>query len=239
MSVPELSGGSWVPRLRTHEPTWPALLRSAASTVALDSDMLNRVERVGREGTRSCAHPQRLDTQSDLCRLEATLGDNQHPAGRIPVPHRTDPGVGSMTAVNAKGESAVGRERVFYLMPEALAAFRGLRTRAMSAGFSQDLFVLTSAYRSATRQTELAAQARAQYGNKEAGTWVAQDKSEHITGRAFDLNLGIENTGANAKCGAFEALESYRWLRRNAADFGLNAYSAEPWHWSYNVLPRK
>jgi LAS superfamily LD-carboxypeptidase LdcB len=97
--------------------------------------------------------------------------------------------------------------------------------------------VLTSAYRSAARQAALAADAVTKYGNKEAATWVAQGRSEHITGRAFDLYLGIDNTGENAKAGKFNGLSAFIWLKANAADFGLNAYNIEPWHWSYNVSP--
>ena len=66
--------------------------------------------------------------------------------------------------------------------------------------------------------------------------WVAQGRSEHITGNAFDLNLGIRNSRANAEAGLFDGLATYRWLRDNAANYGLNPYGREPWHWSYNVV---
>ena len=33
-----------------------------------------------------------------------------------------------------------------------------------------------------------------------------------------------------------EPLTAFRHIRDNAADFGLNPYVAEPWHWSYNVV---
>ena len=159
------------------------------------------------------------------------------PAGRIPVPERSDPGADTLTGVNRYGEDAARGERVFRLTAEALAAFQALRAAALEAGHDRELFTLTSAYRSAGRQAELAQAARERYGSAEAAAkWVAQGVSEHVTGRAFDLNLGIGNSSENAKDGAFEHLESYIWMRDHAAEYGLNAYSAEPWHWSYNVV---
>lgn len=139
--------------------------------------------------------------------------------------------------INSRGEVPTSGERVFQLTQEAMDAFRGLRKRALAAGFRKELFVLTSAYRSAARQAALAADAVTKYGNKEAATWVAQGRSEHITGRAFDLYLGIDNTGENAKAGKFNGLSTFIWLKANASDFGLNAYSVEPWHWSHNMSP--
>jgi LAS superfamily LD-carboxypeptidase LdcB len=158
------------------------------------------------------------------------------PAGRIPIEDRVDPGQSTLVAINRYGETASGTQRVFYLTPDALAAFRGLRARALAEGFNAELFSLTSAYRSAVRQAQLAAVARAQYGSG-ASKWVAQTRSEHVTGRAFDLDLGIENSSANAKSRAFSSRAAFRWLIGNAADFGLNPYPEEPWHWSYNVVP--
>ena len=157
------------------------------------------------------------------------------PGGRIPVSERVDPGAAGLLNIDRYGEDPKPHERVFKLTPEALAAFRGLRGAAMAAGFNKELFTLTSAYRSAGHQAELARGARRKYGNRgSAGRWVAQGKSEHITGRAFDLNLGISNSSENAKSGAFEHVKAYEWLKVNAPFFGLSPYSEEPWHWSYN-----
>jgi LAS superfamily LD-carboxypeptidase LdcB len=79
---------------------------------------------------------------------------------------------------------------------------------------------------------------------KAAGTWVAQDRSEHITGRTFDLRLGLKNSSENAKARAFDNLPQYKWLKANAHQFGLNPYpyldakhAGEPWHWSFNAKP--
>jgi LAS superfamily LD-carboxypeptidase LdcB len=157
------------------------------------------------------------------------------PAGRIPIAERTDPGVASLVAVNRYGDALRPGDRVFHLRADALAAFQGLRAKALTFGHGRELFTLTSAYRSAGRQAKIAADARLKHG-KDAGTWVAQNRSEHITGRAFDLNLGLDNSSENAQSKAFNALPAYQWLRSNAADFGLNSYDAEPWHWSYNIM---
>ena len=165
----------------------------------------------------------------------STLGPPR-PAGRIPIKDRIDPGPGALVSVNERGEPPVGKERVFQLTQPTLDAFRALRARALAAGVRADLFVLTSAYRSAVYQAQLAADAVTKYGTREqASTWVAQGRSEHITGRAIDLNLGLANTSENAKAGNFNGMPAYIWLKDNAADFGFNPYSDEPWHWSYNV----
>jgi hypothetical protein len=156
------------------------------------------------------------------------------PAGRIPVDQRVDPGLAALLPINKYGEAPSKGKRVFHLTAATLSAFRALRTQAAADGIDREMLTLTSAYRSADRQAELAKQARNQYGAG-AGKWVAQDRSEHITGCAFDVNLGIENSSANARAGNFASIPAYRWLVANAGDFGLNAYAAEPWHWSYNV----
>jgi hypothetical protein len=160
------------------------------------------------------------------------------PGGRIPLAGRIDPGARRLIGVDRYGDDPKG-ERVFQLTAGALAAFRGLRSAAIAAGFGGELFTLTSAYRSSKRQATLAEAARLKYGSARAASrWVAQGVSEHITGRAFDLNLGIANNSANAHSGAFEKLPAYQWLKQNAPYFGLTPYAAEPWHWSHNPVDR-
>jgi len=158
------------------------------------------------------------------------------PAGRIRLDERVDPNPAKLVSINKYGDPVSPGQRLFQLTQEALDAFRALRTAALAAGFNKELFTLTSAYRSSVRQAQLAAAARAQYGAG-AGKWVAQTRSEHITGRAFDLNLGIDNTSSNAKAQLFAHTSAFQWLRTNAASYGLNPYYEEPWHWSYNVKP--
>jgi LAS superfamily LD-carboxypeptidase LdcB len=112
----------------------------------------------------------------------------------------------------------------------------------MAAGFASELFTLTSAYRSSSKQARLSATARGKYGSRENAKVFVAEKSEHITGRAMDLNLGISNSGANALARRFDDLPEYQWLKENAAQFGFNPYAysdgthpGEPWHWSYNT----
>jgi LAS superfamily LD-carboxypeptidase LdcB len=156
------------------------------------------------------------------------------PAGRIPLNERCDPDPAELVSINKYGDSVASGQRVFQLTKTALDAFRALRTAACAAGFDRELFTLTSAYRSSLRQAQLAAAARLQYGAG-ASKWVAQTRSEHITGRAFDLNLGLDNTSTNAKSQLFSHTKAFQWLKANAANYGLNPYYEEPWHWSYNV----
>jgi LAS superfamily LD-carboxypeptidase LdcB len=171
------------------------------------------------------------------------------PAGRIPISERTDPGLDSLERVDKYGMPHLSHEqgRVFYLNRSAAESLRALRAAAAEAGLdTTTVFTLTSAHRSSDRQATLAAAARERYGNEErARVFVAQGHSEHITGRAVDLNLGIQNSGDNATARAFDALPAYRWLNANAHRFGLNPYPyaspshpGEPWHWSYNVRER-
>jgi hypothetical protein len=166
------------------------------------------------------------------------------PAGRIPVADRVDPGVESLEAIDVYGNPYLTRAqgRLFRLEPRTAASFRALRAAAMAAGFDSELFTLTSDYRSSHKQAGLSARARQQYGSREAARIFVAERSEHITGRAMDLNLGISNSGSNALARRFDGLPQYQWLKENAARFGLNPYAyrdethpGEPWHWSYNT----
>jgi hypothetical protein len=166
------------------------------------------------------------------------------PAGRIPLADRVDPGIESLERIDMYGAPYLSRTqgRLFRLTPRAAASFRALRAAAMAAGFDSDFCTLTSDYRSSHKQAGLSSRARTQYGSVEAARIFVAEKSEHITGRAFDLNLGISNSGANALARNFDELPQYQWLKENAAKFGLNPYAysnathpGEPWHWSYNV----
>ena len=169
------------------------------------------------------------------------------PAGRIPLDERLDPGQAMLENVDRYGEPHLSKEQgeIHQLTRRAAESLRALRAAAKAAGFDTELFSLTSAYRSAKRQAKLAAAARKKHGDKKAaGTWVAQDRSEHITGRTFDLRLGLKNSSENAKARAFDNLPQYKWLKANAHQFGLNPYPyidakhpGEPWHWSFNAKP--
>lgn len=155
------------------------------------------------------------------------------PAGRIPVAERIAPDSADLVRMNKYGEAPTRGQRIFELQRDAAQAFRTLRTAAGEAGFNKELFTLTSAYRDQSRQDSLAKNADSKHG-AEARTWTAK-RSEHLTGRAIDLNLGIGNSSENALSGAFNSLPAFQWLQKNASSFGLNPYPVEPWHWSYNV----
>jgi LAS superfamily LD-carboxypeptidase LdcB len=120
------------------------------------------------------------------------------------------------------------------------SAFKALRQAAQKAGFPKDAFSLKSALRSQKRQEEIKASAAPRHpGSKDESRWVAQGKSEYLTGRTVDLNLDkkITNSRENARAGKFANLETYKWLKENAGKFGFNPYRREPWHWAYNVRP--
>jgi LAS superfamily LD-carboxypeptidase LdcB len=166
-------------------------------------------------------------------------------AGRIPYEQRIDPGIETLEKIDkyAMPYLLAAQGRIFRLELRTAQSLRSLRTAALAAGFDSELFTLTSDYRSSDKQARLASEARKSYGGRQqAGVFVAQGRSEHITGRAMDLHLGISNSGANALARKFDALPQYLWLKQNAARFGLNPYPyadakhpGEPWHWSFNI----
>jgi D-alanyl-D-alanine carboxypeptidase len=155
------------------------------------------------------------------------------PGGRIPIDARIDPGPAGLIEVNLYGLAPEGRQRRFRLTPATVAAFLALRASAKAAGFDEELFTIESAYRSAGRQRHLAGRARHRHGS-EAGRWVAQRASEHVTGRTIDFNLGMENDSDNVD--RMRETDAWLWLKDNAPLFGFSPYDAEPWHWSYNPI---
>ncbi len=178
----------------------------------------------GRPGSLTAA-----DLES-IVNGDVTNGDQipGQPAGRIPLAERVDPGRENLIAVDRYGEAYGGRGRAYYVDPDALAAYRDLRSDAAAAGFGRNDFTIESAYRSQGRQDVLFAEA----AHPGSGTALL---SEHITGRALDLNLGLPLDLDLAREGAFNNLATYQWLRANEGSYGFNPYSAEPWHISYNV----
>jgi hypothetical protein len=171
-------------------------------------------------------------------------GHLSEPAGRIPLADRVDPGIDTLEKIDQNGEPHVRQSqgRPFYLEAQTAESFRALRAAAMEKGFAPELFTLTSAYRSSSKQAGLSTRARGMYGSREKAKVFVAERSEHITGRAMDLNLGISNSGANALARRFDDLAEYKWLKENAARFGFNPYGysdethpGEPWHWSYNT----
>jgi len=59
-------------------------------------------------------------------------------------------------------------------------------------------------------------------------------RSPHHTGRAVDLHVGGRLSTAAANVKAQRNQDAYKWLVRNAVNFGFYPYNREPWHWEYN-----
>jgi len=90
-------------------------------------------------------------------------------------------------------------------------------------------FIITSGYRSYSRQAEVFAESKDGYAQKPGC-------SEHQTGLSFDVTA--ENVNG------FETTEQYKWLRANAHKYGfiqrypankasVTGISYEPWHYRY------
>jgi len=114
--------------------------------------------------------------------------------------------------------------------PEAVAAFKSLRTAAREAGF--DLAV-TSAYRSASRQSTLW-----ENGGQRDGRVARPYHSEHQTGRALDLwgPGGLLDSSGPTPTGQWVAdnLHEYGFiLRYRAETTHITGYIYEPWHITY------
>jgi len=114
--------------------------------------------------------------------------------------------------------------------PAAVSAFRNLRAAARETGF--DLAV-TSAYRTASRQSELWVG-----GGRRDGRVARPYHSEHQTGRALDL------WGPGGLLDASGPSPTGRWVADNVHEFGfiiryraetthITGYIHEPWHITY------
>ena len=136
---------------------------------------------------------------------------------------------------------SIGRNpdgRILRLTPATAAAWHRMRGAAAD---DEIILVPISGFRSVRRQTEIIREKLA------AGRAVADilrfvaapGCSEHHTGRALDIGSPehIELDEHFARTAAF------RWLNRNAADFGFSlSYPArnrhgigyEPWHWCWH-----
>ena len=125
----------------------------------------------------------------------------------------------------------------FRLERSTAADFEALRARAVKGGLSPFAFAIRSAYRPAPEQNPLAGAVIRAFGEKELTHWIAS-KSEHITGRSIDLDLGIPSTITNAETHGYDHLAVYKWLRAHAREFGFNqAFPGEPWHITHNLAP--
>ncbi|MES2985613.1 MAG: M15 family metallopeptidase [Patescibacteria group bacterium] len=100
-----------------------------------------------------------------------------------------------------------------------------------------DLLV-TSAYRSFTKQVDVKAIHRVIYGVGTANQFSAeQGFSEHQLGTTIDFTT--QETGINFS--KFESTKEFEWLKQNAHKFGFvlsypkgnTFYAYEPWHWRF------
>ncbi|MCL1862197.1 MAG: M15 family metallopeptidase [Defluviitaleaceae bacterium] len=111
--------------------------------------------------------------------------------------------------------------------PETVAAFRRLREASQNAGF--DISV-TSAYRTATRQSELWVN-----GGRRDGRVARPHHSEHQTGRALDLwgPGGLLDAGGPSPTGRWVAANAHNYgfiIRYRAETTHITGYIHEPWH---------
>jgi zinc D-Ala-D-Ala carboxypeptidase len=132
---------------------------------------------------------------------------------------------------------ADGREH--YLIPQAAAAWRGMKAAASNDGID---LVVASAFRSIERQA-LIIQRKLDAGMDIASILEASAPpgySEHHTGRAVD----IATPGGPILEVEFESSPAFAWLQGRANDFGFFlsypagnrcGYQYEPWHWCYEA----
>jgi len=125
----------------------------------------------------------------------------------------------------------------FQLHPEALKAWEGMRDSANLQGVKLQI---VSAFRSIERQTEIV-ESKRKRGLSDAEIFKVSARpgySEHHTGRAIDITTpGFEPLEEE-----FERSKAYKWLTKNANNFGFfltyprdNEYGIiyEPWHWCF------
>lgn len=137
--------------------------------------------------------------------------------------------------VTARQDEGYGG-KVVRLHVRALAAYRRLVAAARSAlpGLDADprLLTIVSGYRPPAEEAAKCATSGA------CGTVSLARCSAHRTGLALDLFLGagpgFEPTSSDdANRAAQSRSPAYRWLVRNAGQFGFTPYPFEPWHWEY------
>lgn len=136
---------------------------------------------------------------------------------------------------------AVDDGRILRLTPRAAAAWR--RMQAAAAHDEVTLLPL-SAFRSVARQTLIV---RRKLSRGQSMTTILRVSavpgcSEHHTGRALDLGT----TGHLKLEDSFARTQAFRWLKKNAAEFGFHlsyprgnqhGIAYEPWHWCWAARP--
>jgi D-alanyl-D-alanine carboxypeptidase len=133
--------------------------------------------------------------------------------------------------------------RSFQLHPDAFTAWKKMKDAARTVGIS---LYIVSAFRSFERQSEIIEQKRQKGVSKEEIFKVSAPPgfSEHHTGKAVDINT----RGFSALEEDFEKSEAFKWLSRNAKNFGFHlsypkenrfGMAYEPWHWFYDETTQK
>src|SRR5215212_2414213 len=126
-----------------------------------------------------------------------------------------------------------GADTAFDLERKTAADLDALLARARKDGFSREAISIRPGHRPAAEKHSLASEVIRAFGAEELTRWIGA-RSEHITGKSVDLDLGVAPTIGNAQAGAFANLPAYRWLRLHAREFGFNqAFPGEPWHFTH------
>jgi D-alanyl-D-alanine carboxypeptidase len=127
--------------------------------------------------------------------------------------------------------------RILKLTPAAARAWRKMQAASSAAGVT---LLPLSAFRSVARQTTIIRRklARGERIEDILRVSAVPGCSEHHTGRALDFgaprHLGLEVTFARTR--------EFRWLRKNANQFGFGlsyprgnhqGIAYEPWHWCW------
>jgi zinc D-Ala-D-Ala carboxypeptidase len=104
----------------------------------------------------------------------------------------------------------------------------GLRVSNGELARSERYLKIVSAFRTREYQDQLRRQSPI------AGRAALATNSPHFTGRALDLYVGgepVETKDANRMLQVQTPV--YRWLVKNASQFGFVPYFYEPWHWEF------
>jgi D-alanyl-D-alanine carboxypeptidase len=128
-----------------------------------------------------------------------------------------------------------GREHL--LAPAAAAKWREMSAAALSDGVA---IKIGSAFRSIDRQAEIIRGKLAQGLSLDTVLCVSAPPgySEHHSGRAID----VTTDGVGSLEPEFEKTGAFRWLSKNARQFGFDlsfpaenpyGYDYEPWHWCF------
>ncbi len=104
----------------------------------------------------------------------------------------------------------------------------GLKVTNGELARSEKYLKIISAFRTREYQEQLRRQ------SPKAGRGALATSSPHFTGRALDLYVGGEPVETKYANRMFQVQTPvYRWLVKNASQFGFVPYFYEPWHWEF------